>query len=323
MKVAKIGNIIGRINQDRSAGVAGILGKFPQVVPVRVKVKDHALAREEDYGARIAYNEELLPKLSAAMAYASLNKVSDSLDGSTATVHFTIRTNAVKDGTIERSNMFYNTADVGQVAVLELAQAVNLICSNTAEVSDILDVQVDIVLDEGRQTASLISAVPDKKRVKPGETVNFTTKIKPYRQAEEVLTIPYTVPTTQPEGTLNLDLRGGGLVPVTQAALLQQAGIVVSSEDGKVPSTEENIKTFLDSGRNNEIIIAPGAVTDVQSEKEQRKAIQKAVRIAKEQSEHKVNLLGGDKPKTNPAEKKFETKYIIDNIIRASLQVEK
>ena len=322
MRIANIGNIIGRINQDRTAGIAGILGRFPEVVPVRVHVKDNSLAREEDYGVRIAYNEELLPQLSATVAYASLSKVADSLDGSTATVRFQVRTNAVPGGKVERSNMFYNPADVGQVAVLELAQAINLICSNTAEVSDILDVQVDISLDGGRKTASLISAVPDKVNVKPGETVHFKTKIKPYRQPEEELDIAYTVSKTQPEGTLHLDLRGGGLIPMSQMSLLQQAGLIIPTEDGKVPSTEENLRNFMDSGKNNEIVIAPGAVTEVQSEKEQQKAIREAIRASKAAQEHKVNLLG-EKKKENPVETKIETSYIIDNVIRASLQVER
>ncbi len=323
MKVATLGNIIGRINQDRTAGVAGIIGKFPEVVPVRIHVKDNALGREESYGVRIAYNEELLPQLSAAVAYASLNKVADSLDGSTATVCFTIRTNAVREGTVERTNMFYNPADVGQIAVLELAHVMDLICSNTAEISDVLDIQVDIVLEGGRRTASLISAVPDKLNVKPGDTVNFKTTIKPYRKPEEVLNIPYTVPRTQPEGTLNLDLRGGGMVPVSQLAIFQQLGVTVPSEDGKVPSTEENIKSFLDSGKNNEIIIAPGAVTEVQSESEQKKAVEAAVRAAKEAEKHKVKLLGGAGKKGMSPSNKVETGYIIENVIRSSLQVER
>lgn len=322
MKIANVGNIVGRINQDRSSGVAGILGKFPEVVPVRVHVKDNTLGREENYGVRIAYNEDLLPQLGATVVYAALNKVADTVNGSTATVHFTIRTNATKSGKVERTNMFYNVSDVGQIAVMEMAQAITLICTNTAEVSDILDVQVDVELFGTRKTASLISAIPDKIHVKPGETVNFKTRLKPYRQQEEELTIPYTVPKTQPEGRLNLDLRGGGLIPVSQAALLQQQLLIVPSEDGKLPTTEESLNTLLTSGRNNEIIIAPGAVTEVQSEKEQKKAIRDAIRASKENANHSVNLLG-EKKDGKSAETKFETNYIIENAIRASLQVER
>lgn len=322
MKIANVGNIVGRVNQDRSTGVAGILGKFPEVVPVRIHVKDNTLGREEDYGVRIAYNEDLLPQLGATVVYAALNKVADTVNGSTATVHFTIRTNATRSGKVERANMFYNVSDVGQIAVMEMAQAMTLICTNPAEVSDILDVQVDVELYGGRKTATLISAVPDKTHVKPGDTVTFKTKLKPYRQQEEELKIPYTVPKTQPEGRLNLDLRGGGLIPVSQAALFQQQALVIPSEDGRLPTTEESLNTLLNSGRNNEIIIAPGPVTDVQSEREQKKAIRDAIQAAKEISNHKANLLG-DKKDGKSAETKFETNYIIENAIRASLQVER
>ena len=322
MKIANVGNIVGRVNQDRSTGVAGILGTFPEVVPVRIHVKDNTLGREEDYGVRIAYNEDLLPQLGATVVYAALNKVADTVNGSTATVHFTIRTNATSSGKVERSNMFYNVSDVGQIAVMEMAQAMTLICTNPAEVSDILDVQVDVELYGGRKTATLISAVPDKTHVKPGDTVTFKTKLKPYRQQEEELKIPYTVPKTQPEGRLNLDLRGGGLIPVSQAALLQQQALVIPSEDGRLPTTEESLNTLLNSGRNNEIIIAPGPVTDVQSEREQKKAIRDAIQASKEISNHKVSLLG-DKKDGKSAETKFETNYIIENAIRASLQVER
>jgi hypothetical protein len=158
--------------------------------------------------------------------------------------------------------------------------------------------------------------------VKPGDTVTFKTKLKPYRQQEEELKIPYTVPKTQPEGRLNLDLRGGGLIPVSQAALFQQQALVIPSEDGRLPTTEESLNTLLNSGRNNEIIIAPGPVTDVQSEREQKKAIRDAIQAAKEISNHKANLLG-DKKDGKSAETKFETNYIIENAIRASLQVER
>ena len=322
MKIANVGNIVGRINQDRSTGVAGILGKFPEVVPVRIHVKDNTLGREESYGVRIAYNEDLLPQLGATVVYAALNKVADTVNGSTAKVHFNIRTNATRSGKVERSNMFYNVSDVGQIAVMEMAQAMNLICTNTAEVSDILDVQVDVELYGTRKTATLISAIPDKTHVKPGETVNFKTRLKPYRQQEEELTIPYTVPRTQPEGRLNLDLRGGGLIPVSQAALFQQQVLVIPSEEGKLPTTEESLNTLLNSVRNNEIIISPGPVTEVQSEREQKKAIRDAIRASKENSEHSVNLLG-DKKDGKSAETKFETNYIIENAIRATLQVER
>ena len=131
IKVAGIGKVIGRVNQDSDSGIAGILGTFPAVVPVNVTIKDVSLDKEETYSATIAYNESLVPKLSGAIAYTALSKMADSLAESTVDIDFNIKTDSIPSGEISRRNMFYNGSDVGQVAVLELMQALNLVCSNT------------------------------------------------------------------------------------------------------------------------------------------------------------------------------------------------
>ena len=329
MKMANIGAIIGRINQDRDTGIAGTLGDFPSVVPIKVKVLDQSLGRAEHYAARIAYDEDFLPQLSGGVTYAAMSKVADTLGGSTANVKFTIRTNAVKEGKVERSNMFYNTADVGQIAVAEVMQAMNIICGNTDKESDILDLQVEVTMDNERKTASILSVVPDKVKVHPGDTVKFTVTIKPYRRDKETLLINYTVPENQRAGALNLDVRGGGLVPVTNFMLLQQSGIDVATPDDKKKTTEDKLHDFQQTGRNNEIIIAPGASPVELTEKQKRAAMREAQRVVEEAARkakaegHKANLLGVHKKATNTGETKFTTKYIIDNVLHTTLQVER
>lgn len=328
MKIANIGNIIGRINQDRETGIAGRLGDFPSVVPVKVRVKDTGLNRDIEYGARIAYDEDFLPELSGGIAYAAMSKTSDTLGGSTANVHFTIRTNATSSGRFERSNMFYNVADVGQIAVGELMQAMNIICSNPEQESDIVDVQVDISMESGRKTATLLSAVPDKTVVHPGETVRFTTTIKPYRRDKETLLIPYRVPDTAPEGLLSLEVRGGGVMPVTQLKLLQQTGLDLLVQEDKTQTTKDKLQSLKQAGRNNDIVIAPGASPVILSEKEQRKAVKEATAAAKRAAEEAKNKprkfsFSMQKKAEQTGETKFTTNYIIDNVIHTSLQVER
>ena len=94
MKIASIGNIIGRINQDREAGVAGIIGAFPESVPMRVRVKDTSLGYDRKFAAQIAYDEDFLPVLVPGIAYAAMGKTSDTLGEATANLKFTIRTTA-------------------------------------------------------------------------------------------------------------------------------------------------------------------------------------------------------------------------------------
>lgn len=324
MKIANIGNIIGRINQDRETGIAGTIGDFPTVVPVKVRIQDTTLGRTDDYGARIAYDEAFLPELSGGIAYAAMTKTSDTLAGATANVHFTIRTNAADGGKFERSNMFYNTADVGQIAVGELMQAMNVICSNTDQESDIVDVQVDVQMENGRKTATLVSAVPDKTTVKPGDLVKFTTTIKPYRRDKETLLIPYRVPVTAPEGPLTLDIRGGGVAPIAQLKLLQQTGVDLIAQEDKTTTTKDKLQSLKRTGRNNEIIIAPGASVVPMTPAQQRKAAREAAKAARGAAQQRKFSFSLNAPKNEtPGETKFTTNYIIDNVIHTTLQVER
>ena len=325
VKIANIGSVIGRISQDRETGVAGVLGTFPTAVPVRIHVKDNALDTEETFGAQIAYDEDFLPALSSSIAYAAMSKVSDSLGASTARIRFAIRTNAYEDGKFERRNMYYSAADVGQIAVTELMQAVATIVTNTEKESDLVDVDVDVELSGDRQTALLVSATPDKTTVHPGDTVTFKTKIRPYRKAEETLSIPYQVPKDQVPGTLNLDIRGGGFVPVSPLMLLAQAGLEVPNDEERFKTTEEKLRDLAEAGQNNEIIIAPGASPAPTSEKELKKRIKEAAKASaraakKEQDKGGVKLLADEKKREK--KERFFAPYVIENVIHASLKVE-
>ena len=308
MKIATVSNIIGRINQDRETGVAGIIGKFPQVVPINVTVN------EEKYSAVMAYNETLIPKLGSAIAYTALSKTADSLAESTVDISFDIKTNVVDSGTFSRSNIFYSPTDVGQVAITELLQALTLVSSNTVKESDIFGIDVNINYETGRKTASLVKAEPDKKIVKPGDTVNLTVTLQPYRKPEEKIVVPFTVPLAAREGNLILDIHGGGLIPLVQA---QAAGLIVPSTKPPAQSYNDKINALLKQNKNNQIIIGVNAAsTVVKSEKDLKKDIQRA-----KKAKQRLEKLG-----VKPAvaqNNKFDTGYIIDNVIQCTLNVDK
>ena len=309
VKLADVGHIIGRINQDRESGIAGVLGTFPAVVPVTVNVKDKSLDKHENFNVIIAYNENLIPKLSASVAYAALSKMADSLAESTVDFEFSIKTNVVDGGKFVRKNIFYNSTDVGQVAVVELMQALNLICSNAKEESNIFGVDVNIAFDTERRTASIISIKPEKKNVKPGETVNLVVELQPYRKPVEKVIVPYTVPLTSSPGFLSLEIHGGGLVPVNQVS---SSGVITADSN---QSYDDKIKKILNASRNNQLIVEVGSSGSAKTDKEIRKGIAQAKRIQERMKK--------DGKPFKKADSKVDTNYIIDNVMRTTLNVEK
>ncbi|MBQ7476042.1 MAG: SpoIVB peptidase S55 domain protein [Selenomonadaceae bacterium] len=311
IRMASVGDVIGRINQDRDAGISGIIGNFPNVVPITINVKNNSQNTNETYHASIAYNENILPKIGATVVYSALSKSVDSLAEATVAVNFDINTNVTESGVMSRKNIFFSDSDVGQVAITELLQALNLICANTTAESDIFDISVDLEIDEARKTASIISAVPDKKIVKPGETVNFTVTIQPYRSEQEKITIPYTVPFTIPEGKLILDVHSGALVPVTQT----NAGVVTPSTETPDKEYRKKINNFLNLGRNNQIIIQPSANQPKHSKKEIEQTLKRAFDFQ--------NSVPSAKKRKISATQKYDADYIIDNVIQVSVNVGK
>ena len=305
MKIASVGSIIGRINQDRETGVGGIIGQFPAIVPINVTINN------DDYNAIIAYNENLIPKLGAAIAYSALNKSVDSLSEGTVKVNFDIKTDVVDGGVWSRENLYYSPADVGQFAVSELLTALTLISSNTTAESNIFGIDVKMDFDKSRRTASLVKAVADKKSAKPGEEIKLKVTLQPYRQKEITLDIPYTIPMTAQEGVFVLDLHGGGLVPLTAT---QQAGVIMPSTKSPAAQYEEKIQQLLKSNKNNEIIIKPAVV--VKTEKELKAEIKRIKKLSEK--------LAKEGKKIAPvAPAKFATDYVIDNVIQCTLNVDK
>lgn len=311
VKIASVGSIIGRINQDREAGVAGILGNFPSVVPITVTIHDTTLGKTETYTASIAYNENLVAKLGAAIAYTALSKTADSLSESTVSVDFGIQTNVAENGVLSRKNMFYHASDVGQLAVTELLQALNLVCSNTTAESNIFGIDVTMTLDRERRTASLVSAVPDKKIVKPGETVNLTVTLQPYRKPEETIVVPYTIPIARKEGPMVLDLHGGALVPVQVAN-----GVITPSTGTPSKIYNDRIKAIANANRNNQLIVELGAASAPKTAKELKEEIKRA-----KKAQARLAKLG-IKPAA-AANSKIDTGYIIDNVIQVTVNVDK
>ena len=208
--------------------------------------------------------------------------------------------------------MFYNATDVGQVAVMELMQALNLVCSNTKEESNIFGVNVNIVFDAQRRTASIVSITPDKKKVKPGETVNLTVELQPYRKPVEKVILPYTVPLTAQQGNLALEVHGGSLVQVNQSTAMANAGLVTADSNR---SYEDKIKDFLKTGKNNQLVVDIGASNEPKSDKQLRQEIAQAKRA-------QARLKKDGKP-VKKADNKVDTNYIIDNVMRTTLSVEK
>ena len=322
MKLGNVNGIIGRINQDRQDGVGGILGQMPQTVPVIVTVHDRDTGRSVTYNSMLAYDEEVVSVLAPVVVYSSISNTLDRQDGSTASLKFSLRSNYGEKGLIERRNMFYDAEDVAKVSIGELNDILGVILGNKEKEPDLLDLKVDVTVERGRKTATLISAVPSKKDVLPGEKITFDTTIQPYRGEKIKVAVPYTVPKAQAPGNLALDVHGGGLVNVAKILLAQQAAIDAGVNMDEEPPVSIQLQDMLASNCNNEIIIESTVVVP-KNDDELKESIKKAKKQAEQLAKQESNNAGrnNNAPQEPAPVNKAATEYIIENIIHTNVNV--
>lgn len=258
-KVGATGDAVGLINQDRGAGIAGKVGRYPSVIPIRIMVKDNDTGKTQDSAVQVVQDEQLSPTLAATSVFNVIDKTIDRAGAGTAKVSFEISARNMPGETLKRENMFYSPTSIGETAVGEFLEAMTMLTSNQYNPVDIMDVKVNVQVGEERRTASIIEAQTKTITGKPGETVNIAVKLKPFRGEDFVRTIPFVIPSDQPAGPLTLEVRGGGMVPVIQllakAQGLNQELFMLSKPKEANRGFGDIVQDFLKSDHNNDIVV--------------------------------------------------------------------
>ena len=116
------------------------------------------------------------------------------------------------------------------------------------------------------------------------------------------------MPLTARPGNFSLEVHGGSLVPVNQT----NPGLITADSN---KSYEEKINAFLKAGKSYQLVVEIGSSGEVKTEKQLRKEIAQAKR-----AQARLKKLGTPAKKSDS---KVDTNYIIDNVMRTTLNVEK
>lgn len=333
-KVGATGEPVGLINQDRGAAVAGLAGKFPSIVPMKITVHDNVLNRTEVAGVQVVQDEQLSPVLAATTVFNFIEKTMDRVGPGTARVRFDITGRGLPVDVLTRDNMFYSPNNIGELAVGEFLDAMAILAGNQYRPVDIMDVKVNVTIDEERKTATITEARANVAKAKPGEKIDVTVKLKPYRGETITRVVSYTVPENQQAGPMSLEVRGGGMIPITEL-LLKRQGLdsdLLKGNKKKNKPFEEAIKEFMNSDRNNDIVVEQLNMNDGQygSNTELSPSADKAKKLSAEENVNdmnkKQNSASGSilqQPEEDKAKSYLTTDYIIDGDAQLMVQVEK
>jgi hypothetical protein len=213
-KLGSIGAEVGKIEQDRGAGIAGQYGRLAPGIPAIINVRDDDTGVQKLKRVKMVEDDELTPVLAATSVYNVVNKTIDRTGGGTVGISYTIRSSKGRDKDITRHNMYYSEDNVNEKSIDELFNVLDILKHNEFIDYPVLDINVSVDITQAKKSARIVEATAAPIVASPGDTIYFKIKLHPYRGNDEVKTMTFTVPKDQPLGRMTLEVRGGGVMPL-------------------------------------------------------------------------------------------------------------
>lgn len=261
-KIGTIQGPLGAVLQDRSAGIAGVLGYNPPSVSLDVSVKDLDRDVLDQLTVEVVRDDALSATLLAISALEGLDRGLDRLGPGTANLRFTIEGENLPRQVV-RENLFYSASDIAGLALSELYDALLRISANAYDTPAFTKVTVEAEIKEQRRTAQIEEARPVRRRVAPGGEVEVMVRLVPFREAPEEIVVPVTIPQDVAPGPLTLTVRGGdqGIFSPVSVEFEEYLGEAVDMEwdDTEKIRNEEGLLRLIEeiesAPKSNDIVI--------------------------------------------------------------------
>ncbi|GAH23449.1 unnamed protein product, partial [marine sediment metagenome] len=239
-------NLVGKIVQDREAGILAILNSYPRIIPLKLKVTNVSSGLSYQMGVQMINDYDLLEPLVSNITVQAIDNALDRIGLGTAQVEIEIK--GEREGQeLFRKNMYYSSDDIAIQAITEMPEIIDLIVNNYFEMVNLTEINIDIKIDNKKKIGKIEEIVLENSSIKPGDYLEAKIKIRPFREEliEKMLTI--RIPSDTPPGEALLMVNGGG-------ELDNQQEEFVNSDKQDYKSLEEVFKDISDRSRGNQII---------------------------------------------------------------------
>ncbi len=207
-KIVNTTETVGAFVQDRQAGILGVMGHEPKMIPVTVTLRGGPAPKEFHY--EVLNNARLSPLAMMATVFNALHGTNEYGEDITYRMNGVLSVKGYPDVTMR--NMFA-PLDNGQPAAALAANSIGdrfgRIYSNPYDAPDVQGVKLDFDLVRERRSARLETSRTDMTEARPGDQITVETVIRPYRGERLVRQIPIRIPTTASKGPLRILVSDG------------------------------------------------------------------------------------------------------------------
>jgi hypothetical protein len=239
-------NLVGKIVQDREAGILAILNSYPRIIPLKIQVIDVNSKLSYQMEVQMINDYDLIEPLVSNITVQAIDNALDRIGVGTAQIDIEIK--GKKEGQeLLRKNMYYSSDDIAIQAISEIPEIIDLILNNYFEIVDLTAININIKIDNKRKIGRVEEVVLENSSIEPGDYLKAKIKIRPFRGELIEKTLNIQIPSDTPPGEALLMVNGGGELDN------QQEEFVNTGKQG-CKSLEETFKDISDRPRGNQII---------------------------------------------------------------------
>jgi len=240
-------NLVGRVVQDREAGILAILNSYPPVIPLKIHVTNIDSGLSYQMGIQMVNNYDLLEPLISNITVQAVDNALDRIGAGTAQVEIKIK--GKEEGEeLYRENMFYSSNDIATKVITEIPEIIDIILNNYFKPVDLTAININIRIDNKKKIGKLEEVILEGSSFKPGDLIKARIKIRPFREEliEKILTIQ--LPSHLSSGEAVLIVRGGDLDNQPEEQFYND------SNKKAYKSIEEIFKDISDKPKGNQIM---------------------------------------------------------------------
>jgi hypothetical protein len=200
--------ILGTILQDRMQAIGAAIDRLPKSVRLTARIQDVTTGAVQDLTINLADTSTFVPFLVFASLLQGVDVTLNRIGKGTMRVEYTIR-GANMPKRLERSDVFTSFNDVALFGPLQVAQVVFLLEQNEFADPEIERIDVDILITEPVKLLQIESIETDKEVYRPGDTIEYTIALRPYRGVTKEVRGSLKLPEDLTARRLTLHVFGG------------------------------------------------------------------------------------------------------------------
>ena len=208
MKMGSPLRTVGVVDTDVSTGVAGRIGKKPDMLPVTVKVRTGRYSEPQVFKVEIVREPNLMASLVMAVMTNAIDTEGDLPEELTAKLKARIALKGadpiVIDDVLSGARF---TGPMGPASMFSpVASAVSILTRNPFARVRIESIAAEIDISRGRSAATIESVRLASDRIEPGQTLKAFVTLKPYKGERETVAVSLPIPEDFPEGSHEANL---------------------------------------------------------------------------------------------------------------------